>query len=136
MSRAVSEMRRWRGVEWAGGSRDDGVPRSVIRCFLWSRGRYPKRYALFIGSRRTSLKRQETVGQPHKLLWMQQGYTPVTAEWGEPGDGIRRPGRQGQHSSVRMRHNIFEQVARPADVTQGQGLTTQGMHRISDGDRA
>lgn len=74
MSRAVSEMRRWRGVERAGGSRDCGVPRGVsgvIRCFLWSRGRFPKRYALFIGSGRTSLKRHETVGQPHELIRMQ-----------------------------------------------------------------
>jgi hypothetical protein len=56
MSRAVSWIRRWRVVERAGGSRGGGVPRGVMIGFLWHRGGFPERYALFIGRGRTSLK--------------------------------------------------------------------------------
>ncbi len=81
MSRAVRWIRRWRVVERAGGSRGCGVPRGVMMGFLWHRGSFPERYALFIGRGAASLKRHETVHQAHQLGRMQQGNAPTTAGW-------------------------------------------------------
>src|SRR4030095_14700789 len=100
MSRAVREIRRWRVSERAGGSRGCGVPRGVMMGFLWHRGGFPERYALFIGRGAASLKRHGKGAHTHQLGRMQQGNAPTTAGWWDPGDGIRRPGRKRQDTAV------------------------------------
>jgi hypothetical protein len=136
MSRAVSWIRRWRVVERAGGSRGGGVPRGVMIGFLWHRGGCPERYALFIGRGRTSLKRHETVGQAQQLGRMQQGNAPTTAWWWDPGDGIRRPGRECQDTPVRVLHDVFKEISHPAYVAEWERVATQGVDRIPDRDRS
>ncbi len=71
MSRTVSEIRRWRAVEWTGGSGGGGVPRGVMMGFLWYRGSVPKRFVWLIGRGDAWLKRHKTVDQAHQLGWMQ-----------------------------------------------------------------
>jgi hypothetical protein len=71
MSRAVREIRRWRVVERAGGSRGGGVPRGIITGFLWHRGDFPEHYALSIGSGRANLQCCQTMEQEDQLRRMQ-----------------------------------------------------------------
>jgi hypothetical protein len=108
MSRAVRWSRRWRVVERACGRRDCGVPRGVMRGFLWHRGGVPERYAWRIGSGGAKLKRGETVDQAHQRGWMQQGNAPTTAGWRDPGDSICRPGRKCQDTPIRVLHKVCE----------------------------
>ena len=136
MSRAVRWIRRWRVVERACGSRDCGVPRGVMRCFLWHRGGCPERYAWLIGRGGAKLKRCETVDQAHQLRWMQQGNAPTTAGGRDPGDSIRRPGRECQDTPVWVLHNVFEELSHPADVAEWERVATQGVNRIADRDRS
>jgi hypothetical protein len=112
------------------------VPRGVIRCFLWHRGGVPERFAWLIGRGGAKLKRGETVDQAHQLGWMQQGNTPTTAGWGGPGNSIRRPGREGQDTPVRVLHNVFEELSHAADVAEWERLAAQGVDRIADRDRS
>jgi hypothetical protein len=136
MSRAVRWIRRWRVVERACGSRACGVPRSVMRCFLWHRGGVPERYAWLIGSGGVKLKHGETVDQAHQLGWMQQGNASTTAGGRDPGDSIRRPGREYQDTPVWVLHNVFEELSHPADVAEWERVATQGVDRIADRDRS
>ena len=136
MSRAVSEIRRWRVAEWAGGSGGGGVPRGVIMGFLWHRGGIPKRFAWLIGRGGARLKRQETVDQAHQLDRMQQGNAPTTVRWWALREGICRPGRECQHTAIRVLHNVFEQIAHPADVAEEERMATQGVDRILDRNRS
>jgi len=136
MSRAVRWIRRWRVVERTGGSRGGGVPRGVITGFLWYRGGFPERSAWFIGRGRANLKRRKTLEQEDQLGRMQQGNTPTTAGWGEPGDGIRCPGRERQDTPVRMLHDVFKQLSHPAYIAERQRVATQGVDRIPDRDRS
>jgi len=104
--------------------------------FLWHRGGVPERYALFIGRGEASLKRQETVDQPHQLGRMQQGNAPTTAGWWDPGDGIRRPGRKRQDTAVGVLHDVFEQLSQPAYVAERERVATQWVNGIPDRDRS
>ena len=65
MSRTVSEIRRWRVGEWAGGSGGGGVPRGVMMGFLWHRGGVPERFAWLIGRGGARLKACEIVHQAY-----------------------------------------------------------------------
>ena len=136
MRRAVSAIRRWRVGERPGGSRGGGVPRGVMLAFLWHRGGIPERFAWLIGSGGAWLKRQETVDQAHQLGRMQQGNAPTTAWWWDPGDGIRRPGWEGQDTAVRVLHKVFEQIAHPAYIAERQRVATQRVDRIADCNRS
>ena len=136
MSRTVSEIRRWRVAEWAGGSGGGGVPRGVIMGFLWHRGDIPKRFAWLSGRGGAQLKRHETVDQVHQLGRMQQGNAPTTAWWWDPGDGIRRPRRECQDTPVRVLHDIFESLAHPAYVAERQRVTIQRVDRIPNRNRS
>jgi hypothetical protein len=134
MSRAVREIRRWRVGERTGGSRGGEVPRGVMMGFLWHRGGVPEHFAWLIGRGGAQLKRQETVDQAQQLGRMQQGNAPTTAWWWDPGDGIRRPGRECQDTPVRVLHDVFEEISHPADVAERECVATQGVDRIPDRD--
>src|SRR5437016_613664 len=67
---------------------------------------------------------------------MQQGNTPTTAGWWNPGDGIRRPGRERQDTSVRVLHDVFEQISHPAYIAERKRVATQGVNGIPDRDRS
>jgi hypothetical protein len=136
MSRAVSAIRRWRVGERTGGSRGGGVPRGVMRAFLWHGGGVPERFAWLIGRRGVRLKRPKTVDQAYQLGWMQQGHIPATTGGGAARDAIGRPGREGQDTAIRVLHDIFEQLAHPADVAEWERVATQGMDRILDRNRS
>ena len=136
MSRAVREIRRWRVGERTGGSRGGGVPRGVMMGFLWHRGGFPERYALFIGRGRARLKRQKAVDQAHQLGRMQQGNAPMAAWWWNLRDSIRRPGRECQDTAIRVLHDVFEQIAHPAYVAEWERVATQGVDRIPDRNRS
>jgi hypothetical protein len=124
MSRAVRWIRRWRVVERACGSRGCGVPCGVMTGFLWHRGGFPERYAWSIGRGRANLKHRKTVEQEHQLGRMQQGNTPTTAGWWNPGDGIRRPGRERQDTPIRVLHDVFEQISHPAYIAERKRVAT------------
>ena len=132
----MREIRRWRVGERPGGSRGGGVPRGVMMGFLWHRGGFPEHYALFIGRGEARLKRQETVDQTHQLGRMQQGNAPTTTRWWALRDGIRRPGRECQDTAIRVLHDVFEQIARPAYVAEEERVATQGVDRILDRNRS
>ena len=136
MSRTVSEIRRWRVVEWAGGSGGGGVPRGVIMGFLWHRGGIPKRFAWLIGRGGARLKRQEPVDQAHQLGRMQQGNASTTARWWALREGICRPGRECQDTAVRVFHKVFEQFSHPAYITERERVATQRVNGIPDCDRS
>ena len=136
MSRAVREIRRWRVGERTGGSRGGGVPRGVMIGFLWHRGGVPERFAWLIGSGGARLKRRETVDQAHQLGRMQQRNAPTTPRRGALRDSIRRPGRECQDTAIRMLHDVFEQIAHPADVAEEECVATQGVDRILDRNRS
>jgi hypothetical protein len=136
MSRAVREIRRWRVGERTGGSRGGGVPRSVMMGFLWRRGDVPERFAWLIGRGGAQLKRHETVDQVHQLGRMQQGNAPTTTRWWALRDGIRRPGRECQNTSIRVLHDVFEQIAHPTYVAEWERVATQGVDRILDCNRS
>jgi hypothetical protein len=136
MSRTVSEIRRWRVAEWAGGSGGGGVPRGVIMGFLWHRGGIPKRFAWLSGRGGARLKRHETVDQAHQLGRMQQGNASTTARRWALREDICRPGRKCQNTAIRVLHDVFEQIAHPADVAQEERMATQGVDRILDRNRS
>jgi len=136
MSRAVREIRRWRVGERTGGSRGGGVPRGVMMGFLWHRGDIPKRFAWLIGRGGARLKRQETVDQAHQLDRMQQGNAPTTVRWWALREGICRPGRECQHTAIRVLHEVFEQIAHPAYIAERQRVATQRVDRIADCNRS
>ena len=74
--------------------------------------------------------------QERQLGRMQQGNTPTTAGWWNPGDGIRRPGRERQDTSVRVLHDVFEQISHPAYIAERKRVATQGVNGIPDRDRS
>jgi hypothetical protein len=136
MSRAVSAIRRWRVGERTGGSRGGGVPRGVMMVFLWHRGGVPERFAWLIGRGGVWLKRHETVDEAHQLSRMQQGNAPPTTRWWDLRDSICRPGRQCQNTSIRVLHDVFEQIAYPTYVAEWERVATQGVDRILDCNRS
>jgi hypothetical protein len=60
----------------------------------------------------------------------------MAAGWGDLREGICRPGRQCQDTTIRVLHNVFEQLAHPADVAEGERVAIQGMDRILDRNRS
>ena len=74
--------------------------------------------------------------QTHQLGRMQQGNAPTTAGWWDPGDGIRRPGRQRQDTAVGVLHDVFEQLSHPAYVAERERVATQRVNGIPDCDRS
>jgi hypothetical protein len=60
----------------------------------------------------------------------------MAAGWGDLREGIGRPGRECQDTTIRVLHDVFEQIAHPADVAQEERMATQGVDRILDRNRS
>ena len=60
----------------------------------------------------------------------------MAAGWGDLREGICRPGRQCQDTTIRVLHDVFEQIAHPADVAEEERVATQGVDRIPDRNRS
>jgi hypothetical protein len=60
----------------------------------------------------------------------------MAAWWWALREGIRRPGRECQHTAIRVLHDVFAQIAHLADVAEEERVATQGMDRIPDRNRS